>query len=341
MLIVFGTYSFALKKYTSDELGISTESGTPINIEIRQKVMHIFYIPLLPIGKVYAMRIDDKLYNLPAEHHAAVDARGGIGTPWYSFALPILLLAIGAFVWGKSAISKYQHDVESKKKFEAGVAAVDSQLVHLSTHDYIELENIQNRYGSQAVYLRVLGIKDANVICAVMHSDLYADIAKPYEVDAEYREQQKLDTVILSRTMVEKACVRDYDLFDKGRGVDVQLLHDGVSYRITRILDADAPAIYVDDQFESGGHNVVLKNFGQPVILSKMKNLKGSPEWVDTLPIVFDVSREYDQEVLLQSSNYTSKDSFKTLLVFDDTLGNSYRFKIDGMQRKAYATRIY
>lgn len=94
MLIVFGTYGFAIKKYTTDELGIRTESDTPINIEVRQKVFHIFYIPFFPISKSYAMRINDKLYELPAEHHATVDAQGAVKSPWYAFSIPILIIVV-------------------------------------------------------------------------------------------------------------------------------------------------------------------------------------------------------------------------------------------------------
>ena len=91
--MVFGWYSFLIKMFRPEELEWLPEDFDGTTIEIRQKVFHIFWIPIFPIGKLYAFRMGDSLYELPGAYEAVLKEMGVAKTPWYSFAGP---LAIGA-----------------------------------------------------------------------------------------------------------------------------------------------------------------------------------------------------------------------------------------------------
>jgi len=116
MPLLFGWYTFLIKAYTLSELGIPTEGILEnVQIEIRQRCFHLFWIPFFRVGKVYACRrADRKLYNLPPELEGYLRANIRPKTPWYAY-IGLILVAVGFLIY--TANEKY-NDYETKKHIE-------------------------------------------------------------------------------------------------------------------------------------------------------------------------------------------------------------------------------
>lgn len=86
-MIFFGWYTFLIKRYFIEDLGIPFEAvGEEIQIEVRQRCFHLFWIPFFSLGKFYAMRREDgELYDLPPEFKEYVRAKRTVRTPWYTY----------------------------------------------------------------------------------------------------------------------------------------------------------------------------------------------------------------------------------------------------------------
>ncbi|NMM47628.1 hypothetical protein [Marinigracilibium pacificum] len=97
MRIVFGTYTFKIKSFTCKDLGIEEDTLNNFTMEVRQKIFHIFWIPLFSTNKIFALRQGNELFHAPSEIENLIRARNVIKTPWYSFSGLILILLVFLF----------------------------------------------------------------------------------------------------------------------------------------------------------------------------------------------------------------------------------------------------
>lgn len=117
MRIVFGTYHINIKKYTAEDLGI--QEKVEYSFAVKQQIFHLFWIPVFPLMKVYAM-VDRRgeAYHAPLEiKHLIRNGRRHI-TPWYSFSLLILGLIVLVGIWISEQASNYE-----SRQYTAGTKA--------------------------------------------------------------------------------------------------------------------------------------------------------------------------------------------------------------------------
>ena len=109
-MIVYGWNSFQLKECKPSQLGLPAELDATFKIERRQKYFHLFWIPFFGIGKIWVLRKpgDSNMYEPNAELQAFLEALPlKEKTPWYTFALPLLGIAIGVVAYIGSLIGDY------------------------------------------------------------------------------------------------------------------------------------------------------------------------------------------------------------------------------------------
>lgn len=94
--LIWGTTSFTTKRYSFAELQIADETGLH-SIELRQRVAHVFYIPLFPISQTWVLaRQGDSNKYLPNPDLESHIEQMGLqkAAPWYCFA-GLILIGVG------------------------------------------------------------------------------------------------------------------------------------------------------------------------------------------------------------------------------------------------------
>lgn len=328
MFIVFGTYSFNIKKYNASELGIESETGD-IPVMLRQRVFHIFYIPVLPIGRIYAMKLNDgKLYNLPAHLHAAVDQHGPHRTPFYAFALPLLVIAGLAISEGLTWKHRYDrtrlYQAAQKEQADSTAATLD----HLGTEHYIKLEDITDKYATGHTYLHVRSVNGSAVTVQPLGTVLH-----DYE-DNSPRSLYRMfllngpDTITLPIQQLREANVATYEDDVKDYKVP-DLLHDGRRYRISSILtipDGPMLATYGEEDSRDTMSPLMLTNYGAPLTLVSIRSADPSVRWLDLLPLTLTTDTG-DTYMPLDIKGDKTKE-YSATLTFEDAQKRRYLYDI-------------
>ncbi len=128
MRIVFGVYNIGIKEYSPSELGITDEAAKPYTFAVKQRIFHVFWIPIFPLYKIYAM-VDraGTAYHAPAGIESMLRNAGRHKTPWYSFSLLILAVVVFSWIGITDAYERHQNQVAMQETKESFVA-YSSQL---------------------------------------------------------------------------------------------------------------------------------------------------------------------------------------------------------------------
>ena len=145
-MIVFGHNSFKIKSFTQRELKLPKEEGLDgIDIQVRQRYAHLFWIPVFPIGKVYCFkrRGDSSYYELPKGIKEAIGRNQKIKTPWYSYSLLILLLLVGSWFF----IQEELNSIDYKNSLYLKQAENIMKVKYPTTGDYYSFDAYNNKRG--------------------------------------------------------------------------------------------------------------------------------------------------------------------------------------------------
>lgn len=140
-MIVFGHNNFLIKSYKPSELGIPEEEDSGIQLQVRQRYAHLFWIPFFPIGKAYVIKQkgSSDLYNVQDNVKKLMLAanNGSYPTKWYSFAFPILALVVGIFI----VIGDKVSDSNRESRFYKEVHDKKGMIDYPTTGDYYLMES--------------------------------------------------------------------------------------------------------------------------------------------------------------------------------------------------------
>ncbi|NJN78773.1 MAG: hypothetical protein HC803_11010 [Saprospiraceae bacterium] len=75
MSVVFGWYSFKIKSFKADELNLDKEKWGDSKFEVHQEVFHLFWIPVLGVRKLYRLRKNGVLLELPTVAYPMIIAK--------------------------------------------------------------------------------------------------------------------------------------------------------------------------------------------------------------------------------------------------------------------------
>lgn len=356
MTFVFGWYSFRLKTYSAEELQLNPEEWNNGTFEVRQKVAHIFWLPLFSIGKMYAVRKKGKLYDLPDSVINTIKNKGKVKTPWYSFFLPIALI-VGFIVGGiviyvGESMMRHNNESRDKEQYEASIKIVQKELATLRVNAYLRIVNTsQYESDDKAVLLKMVGKKDNTYKFLVFE----AKIPKR-ETERYYLYQSKPDTLSFSKSDLQKAVCTEFDNFKERKNCGYPFMGNGNKYIIDAIDYFDGPIIdgpadwyfwdtvrdrdfhfterFAGNQTErSWLITLDLQNFGIPADLVQIRNLEGNIKWLDSLPLHLN-RYEYLKDIHL-NGNITIKPrevKFKSVLTFKDSLNKNHEYILEGKE---------
>ncbi len=217
-MIVFGHNNFHIKSFTASELNIpQEEGGNEISFEVRQRYAHIFWIPFFPIGKIWGMRRagDSNLYQMPEEIKTLIKTQmGGVGTPWYSYSIFILLMAAGAIYF----LNDLQKEQRWEDRFYDRQAENNLLIEYPTTGDCYILDRYEEsgkRYGSDRIILKVKEYNEDKIQFVSMYEDLYTDIEYPdrnnYHKLFEVAELKNFNPTYIDKEDLKMALKQEYD----------------------------------------------------------------------------------------------------------------------------------
>ncbi|KGO89895.1 hypothetical protein [Flavobacterium suncheonense] len=352
MRIAFGWYSFKVKSYSAKDLELDIEQWKDSSFEVRQKVFHLFWIPVFSLGKLYALKKQGKLYDLQENIVVKIRNKGRIRTPWYSFLLPILLIAIpiitGIYIYIAESIMKNNHYREDKKQYEIAITDVQNKLQKLSKNAYLRIINTE-KPDNEKTLLKLIDFNNNNYRFIIKKVRFPKNSNEKY-----YFEDFGIDTLTFTKNELQKAICTDYDIVKEYKPYGVRFFGKE-KYRIESIEYFDKPVIdgnidwdfwnvirkqkfqYYNSRFtgykneRSWTFKLTFQNFGIPVNLIKIQNIENKIQWTDNLPIEFK-SYEYLSDIYVQASTTSDPDTlkFKSKFIFEDSFKNKYEYIVKG-----------
>jgi hypothetical protein len=140
MRIVFGLYNINIKQYKPSDLGITDESLKDYTFAVKQRIFHIFWIPIFPVKKIYALVDRNNVaYHATYDLKHVIKQSEKVRTPWYSFALPILAIIIVAGMWISDTIDQHRYKVNEEVRKDNFIEHTTELSKHIKKDDILIL----------------------------------------------------------------------------------------------------------------------------------------------------------------------------------------------------------
>lgn len=355
MRVAFGWYTFKIKSFSAKDLNINEEEWPNTTFEVRQKVFHIFWMPFFSLGKVYALRRQGKLYELPDSVISIIKQNTKVRTPWYSFLIPILAVAAftvaGIIITVGESIMKNNSYKQAKEQYEISINDVQRKLSNLHPNAYLRLVQIHYAADKKTMLLKLIETRDNTYSFQLIE----ASIPK-FEKDIYSLHAVNADTLTFTKKQLQSAVCKDYDDFIKKEscgfnffGGSDKYIIDAIEYFDGAVIDGTVDwdfwetirtyRFHYKDKFtgykndRSWNISFGLQNFGVPVNLIQIKNIAGDLKWSDSLPL--RVNRyEYLKSITIQgiASKEPEKLNLRSLLTFQDSLNRKYEYILEAKE---------
>jgi hypothetical protein len=325
-MIVFGWYAFLIRFFTQEQLQIVLQNFEGAQFEVRQKVLHVFWIPIFPVGKQYIMRLNGQKHEMPGTVISAIKDYEDVRTPWYSFALPILAVLAYVFFMFNIEWENYQHHIRQEVKFDKNVARLAHDLNNLTDNHFIKIVDYHNPYSSSDFYLDVIKVQNDLVYCFEVKTGQKGDYANMVFLLESYSATFNTDTIKIPIEKLKKAYYKDYNTYRNSEFVGQQLFnkaYDDHFYYLDKIEFLDGlmisrSSIRTMDMLRETVY-IRVATVGNPVQLVAVKNIENNIDWKN-LPL-----KPVKNFFRIKGKNYNMK-NFKVELSFEDEAKKRYRF---------------
>jgi hypothetical protein len=295
MYIVFGWNHFKIKTFDPYEIGLSQQEDPHLKIEVRQHYFHLFWIPFFSLGKKWAIRKNNELYEMPGVLKSTIKSRDDIKvrTPWYTYAGPLLLAIIGFGFMINEKVASYKSNQYSKKHFESQYAQNISLFRKPSPDDYYLLTSVKG-YGQK--YAKVTMLDKQHIELSYITNPA-ANAYEPAKIAALFTSYaNEMQSVTLSRGDSSKLLTSDYDKRQSLAGISLNE-KNGTTYRVEKIFRLDGP-ILKDGGYSSylGSQEITMQveNEGFDATITHVEAVKGEVKWmVDELPYTLPAGKEF------------------------------------------------
>ena len=186
-MIIFGHYSTVYKSFTANDLNISEAGARGIEFQVRQRHAHVFWIPIFPIGKIYAIKRpgDSNKYEMPVDIQMLIQQQQEISTPWYSFSLFFLAALVGLFFITQNKFQDIKYENYSYEK----LAENRMFAKYPTTGDYYKFKVDSDSYNNYII-LKVIDYTDGHIELAAAHDDVFEKKNYSYSVEDEIKKQK-------------------------------------------------------------------------------------------------------------------------------------------------------
>lgn len=333
MAIVFGWYSFPIKKFSSTDLNIDLPDVDPVNFEIRQQIFHLFWIPVFPLYKIYGIRRDKLLYEVTPSIERVLKGQS-FRTPWYSFMLPILLLlGFGGF-HVMEEFSHYQYRRLAEQRVTENHDRLQAKIDGLKEGDLVRMYTRNWSSSSQNLSLYVLNVMDSNAMCVLVN-----------DVNSSYSFVDILDQIENSEGLQRAFSIpidslRKSVVINEKEEIQGALAFEGIPdyYILNDIIPIQGPLLENPGTGSTQYPGLILhfQNKGKPLVLLSSEITKGNFTWADTFPRLIPSAETHSSYISLSSNDYPNDTPYAfTLLVEDDKkVRYTYLFEGTNTERK-------
>jgi hypothetical protein len=295
MYIVFGWNHFRIKTFDPVEFGLSQQADPNLKIEVRQHYFHLFWIPFFSLGKKWAIRKNNELYEMPGILKSTIKSRDDmkVRTPWYTYAGPLLIAIIGLGFMINEKVERYKWDKAEEKQFEAEYTQNIGLFRKPSPDDYYILTSVKC-YGQRYAKITMLNKKDIELSYITNTS---AIAYGPMSIAALFTTYAgEMQSVTLSRGDSAKLFCADYDKRYSFAGLSLNE-KSGNTYRVKRIIRLDGP-ILTGGGYSSylGSKEITMEiaNEGLDAQITKIEPVQGNIQWImDELPYAIPAGKEF------------------------------------------------
>lgn len=327
MRIVFGVRHFKIKSYTLKELNLTEEDVDNITIERIQNYFHLYWIPFFATGKRWALRKDDKLYDLPVEYEAIL-AKKEIKhkTPFYAFAFPLLAVA-GLIIYLLGVqIDNYASKKRAQERFQVELADLNEKIATPSPNDFYELDGINNY--SADTYVKVLAVKTDSVLLQYSETkpSWYSSngSGKLAAYFSDKPDNSKLTWVAINEL---KKCIQDTYGDYSFKGSYLPITNDSINYRIEKIYHFEGPDFI--DRGEGNMANdqitITLINNGLNTTITEIKNIESNVKWTTALPLTALANQKFTM-----TGSYKEIPSYNIQIICTDADSTIYKYELKG-----------
>lgn len=294
MRIVFGWNHFRIRTFDPVELGLTQQTDPGLKIEVRQHYFHLFWIPFFSLGKKWAIRKNNELYEMPGMLKSTIKSRDDIKvrTPWYTYAGPLLIALAGSGYMVNEKVEAYQWDKAREQRFMTEYQQNISLFRKPSPDDYYLLTS--NGYDEQFAKVTMLNKQNIELSYITNSSASAYTPVKIAELFTTYSNE--MESVTISRGDSAKLFCKQYDERDSFEGLR---LNDksGKTWRVQKIIRLDGP-ILKDGGFASylGSQEITMEiaNEGYEAAITRIEAMQGDVQWmVDELPISLPAGKEF------------------------------------------------
>jgi len=338
MRIVFGVYNIGIKEYSPLELGITDEAAKAYTFAVKQRIFHLFWIPIFPLYKVYAM-VDraGTAYHAPTGIEQVLRNAGRHKTPWYSFLLLILAAVTVCGIGIVDAYESHQNKVETQASKES-FAAYTSQLTKkIEKGDVFVFYDIYdwsydagNSTGAKKYVMLVDSISGGKYFMNTVSFEAYAEgVPESNEEIIQYLVSS--DSLLGSR-IVTKGLLNSFlgKAIDNGDyTISGGSTLNGVKYVLHHKLSINKPNLFMETNSWSSSEISLSMNYIGPVArIIKFQPIEGiNGNAVYNKILANEKNVQFQTQMTI--NGVAGDDDFKFKLVLEDEDGKKYNYRVE------------
>lgn len=336
MRIVFGQRNFKIREFSSHELGFTNEQHNNFNIEIRQNYFHIYWIPFFGTGKIWAIKKDGQLYELPAHYIYEIKKRQKIRSPWYTYTLPILICMGFLIYFLSDQIKERNYEKQRIQYFNESVQVLDNYIDNPAVNEFFTLQDTKEDTEESKMYLKVEKVYADRIVFTLIPGFFLQSTQS--ELEECYNDNKaNLDTISISKAALKNAVNKDYDASQTYTYKGINLLKSNKLYILTAVEKKFQPQISIVQTYND--YKVIqieLINTSSAFKIVAIKNVRNSIPWNMKLP--FEVAAGTKLKPTKFVLENTEKDNFSfynnkdysVLIKILDSFNIEHTFTING-----------
>ena len=258
---------------------------------------------------------------------------------YYLLIIPAFIVLGLLIYWGVDIYQDYESDQYSKKCFTTKIDAIKKGLENISTSTIIQIEEMNNRYSGEDLFLKVEEMQSDELLVALIRKK--SDYSKSmYSVEQLYKATgNSLQYFTIKRSLLDKAYTTDYAKYRRDEFCYADLLSDGRKFQIVRIENLFCPII-CDRGTGSFGEQLTIsfENYGWPAMITEIQAVEGTVNWSHYLPAA--APNISSGSFSLSGDGYSQGSTYKFKMIVVDSLNHKQTYLVEGRNTEKTVERI-
>jgi hypothetical protein len=172
-MIVFGKNKYLLKSFKPSEFGLPTDPNDTDLIVVYQRYAHLYFIPLFSLGKIWALKRGDALFELTPEFQQFIHAvNPKLPSGWLAFSWFWLLLVGGCIFKINGCSEEKRYANAEKTAFIQTQTKLQNRFDQLQVDDYLRFKvTTVPKMGDEHTFGRVKAINGDSLVLEMASLD--------------------------------------------------------------------------------------------------------------------------------------------------------------------------